>query len=169
MTYVYIYKSRDRSVESGEAGSSPQCSSGFVSQSAFSADSLTVHTAPVCRRMHQHLCVHYKSQAVAAIPLLGHFKILHTPTGMGSAALVAAVPCPAKATWGNEAPTFFFKKKIKVFANLCWLLDEQTVVSFLFFWVEKIKSLHIEASLCMQSGFPLSVLDVQWEFLTCSF
>ena len=39
-----------------------------------------------------------KIQALAAIPLLGHTKILQTLIGMGSAALVAAVPNPGKAT-----------------------------------------------------------------------
>ena len=32
------------------------------------------------------------------MPLFGHQKILHTLTGMGSAALAAAVPCLGKAT-----------------------------------------------------------------------
>ena len=39
-----------------------------------------------------------KIQALAAIILLGHTKILHTLIGMGSAAFVAAVPNPGKAT-----------------------------------------------------------------------
>ena len=49
-------------------------------------------TAPVCSYMHQHLCAHLKSQMLATIPLFGHTKILHTLIGMGSAALVMAVP-----------------------------------------------------------------------------
>ena len=49
-------------------------------------------TAPVCNRMHRHLCARYNSQTLAAIPLCGHTKILHTLIGMGSAALAAAVP-----------------------------------------------------------------------------
>ena len=32
------------------------------------------------------------------IPLFGHTKTLHTPIGVGSAALAAAVPYPGKAT-----------------------------------------------------------------------
>ena len=41
------------------------------------------HTAPVCSHIHQHMpSVHMltfkKSQTLAAIPLLGHTKILHT-------------------------------------------------------------------------------------------
>ena len=34
----------------------------------------------------------------AAVPLSGHTKTLHTPIGMGSAALAAAVLYPGKAT-----------------------------------------------------------------------
>ena len=61
------------------------------------------HTAPVCSHIHQHLCTHYKSQTLAATPLFGHSKmlhslILHTLTGMGSTVLAAAVPYPGKAT-----------------------------------------------------------------------
>ena len=50
--------------------------------------SYCVRTAPVCNRMHQHLCAH--SPALIAIPLFGHTKILHTLIRMGSAALAAA-------------------------------------------------------------------------------
>ena len=39
-----------------------------------------------------------KSQTLAAIPLFGHMKILHTLIGMGSAALAAVVPYPSKVT-----------------------------------------------------------------------
>ena len=39
-----------------------------------------------------------KSQTLEAIPLFGHTKILHTPIGMGSAALAAAVPYPGKTS-----------------------------------------------------------------------
>ena len=47
-----------------------------------------VRTAPVCNRMHQHLCARYKSQTLAAIPLFGTRKYLYTLIGMGSVALV---------------------------------------------------------------------------------
>ena len=47
-----------------------------------------------------HLCTRYKSPTQAATPLCGHdTKILHTLIEMGSTALTAAVPYPAKATW----------------------------------------------------------------------
>ena len=46
-----------------------------------------VRTAPVYTHMHQHMCARYKSQTLAATPLFGHTKILHTLIGMGSAAL----------------------------------------------------------------------------------
>ena len=39
-----------------------------------------------------------KFQTLAAIPFFGHTKIPHTLTGMGSAALAAAVLYPGKAT-----------------------------------------------------------------------
>ena len=35
---------------------------------------------------------------VSHVPLFGHMKILHSLVGMGSAALVAAVPKPGMAT-----------------------------------------------------------------------
>ena len=57
-----------------------------------------VHTAPVCYHTHQHLCPCQKSQTLAAVLLSGHKKILYTLTALGSAALVAAVPYPLKAT-----------------------------------------------------------------------
>ena len=77
-------------------GLSPWYSEGFFSQCRLP---YSVHTAPVCSRMHQHLRVHEKSPTLAAIPLFGHTdNTIHTDTviGMGSAALVAAVPYPAK-------------------------------------------------------------------------
>ena len=46
-----------------------------VPQSIFSADSLTVLTASVCKHMHQHLRTRWKSQTVPAIDL--HTKTLH--------------------------------------------------------------------------------------------
>ena len=45
-----------------------------------------------CSRMHQQLCAHSNSQSLAALPLSGHTEILHTPLGMGSAALAAENP-----------------------------------------------------------------------------
>ena len=71
----------------------------FFPESASDADSLMVSVQPhVCNHMPQHLCAHSKSQTLAGTPLFGHMEILHTPTGMGSAALVAAVPYPGKVT-----------------------------------------------------------------------
>ena len=51
---------------------------------------------PVCNCMHPNMCAHYKSQTLAATPLFGHTEMLHAPTEMGSAALVAAVPYQVK-------------------------------------------------------------------------
>ena len=59
--------------------------------------SCDVRTAPLRATACINICVHLKSQTLAATPLFGHTKkILHTLTGMGSAA--AAVPYPGKAT-----------------------------------------------------------------------
>ena len=58
-----------------------------------------VRSAPACNRMQQRLCGRSKSQTLAAIPLFGQTKILHTLTGTGRAALAAAVPnYPGKVT-----------------------------------------------------------------------
>ena len=52
----------------------------------------------LCNRTHQHLCAQEISLKLAAIPVFGHTKILHTLTGRVSAALVAAAFYPGKAT-----------------------------------------------------------------------
>ena len=73
----------------------------FLPELSFSADRLSygVRTAPtVCNHIHQRLCALEKSQTLAAIPLSGHTKMLHTLVAMGSAALTAAVPYTGKAT-----------------------------------------------------------------------
>ena len=68
-------------------------------ESTSSADSLTVSVQTLCANaMHQHLCAHSKSQTAVPLLLFGHTKILHSLVGMGSAAFVAAVPYPSKAT-----------------------------------------------------------------------
>jgi len=54
----------------------------------------SVNTAPARHRMHQQLCVGYKSQTLAAAPWSGHTKLLHTLVRMGSAAFVASVALP---------------------------------------------------------------------------
>ena len=58
-----------------------------------------ISTAPACNRLYQYPCAHEKSQTLAAIPLFGVTKMLHTLTGMGSVVLAAAVPYPGKVTW----------------------------------------------------------------------
>ena len=52
----------------------------------------------MCNRMQQHLRARKQSPTLAVIPLFGHTLMQHTFTGMGSAALVATVPYPDKAT-----------------------------------------------------------------------
>ena len=61
--------------------------------------SYSVHTAPVCNRMHRSTSVRTLKipNTVSHIIVWTH-EILHTLVGLGSAALAAAVPYPAKAT-----------------------------------------------------------------------
>ena len=76
-----------------DAGSIPRYGKGFFSQSQLPVQTvLRCPYSPVCNRMHQHLCARYKSQTLAAVPLSGHTKILHTLIEVGSAALAAATP-----------------------------------------------------------------------------
>ena len=80
----------------------PGATRDCLPESAFSADSLTVSVQPPCAIACINICAHVKKKekkkALAAIPLFGHPKMLHTLTGIGSAALAAAVPYPGKAT-----------------------------------------------------------------------
>ena len=73
-----------------DARSSPQCSKGFFSQSQLSLKTLL--------RCPYSPCVQLHASCYTAIPLFGHKNIPHTPTGMGSPALAAAVPYPCKVT-----------------------------------------------------------------------
>ena len=66
--------------------------------STFSAAMLWCPLQPPCAITCINICAHLKNPTLAAIPVFGHMKTLHTLTGMGSAALVAAVPCPGKVT-----------------------------------------------------------------------
>ena len=67
----------------------------FLLKSTSSADSLGVFLQPPCAITCIKICAHIKtSQALAAIPLSGHTKVLNTLGGMGSAALAAAVALP---------------------------------------------------------------------------
>ena len=64
---------------------------GIFHQSASSADSLTVSVQPPCAIANTNIC----AQKIPDIgSQTGTTKILHTLVGMGSAALVAAVPYP---------------------------------------------------------------------------
>ena len=76
-------------------------------------------TPPMCNHSHSHLHTHEKSQTLAAIPLFGHMKILHAMIGMGSTALVAAVPYPGKATWISRMGQRSTKKNLKNTHTLC--------------------------------------------------
>ena len=85
----------------------------FPPESTSSADSYNAHAAPVCNRMHQHLCTHSKSHTLLAIPLFGHTRILHMLVGMGSAALTADVPS-YKGQWSTKK-----KKKWIIYHTNC--------------------------------------------------
>ena len=74
-----------------DAGSSLRCGKGIFSQSTnFSADYLTVSVEPPRAITFVNICALVRNPKHC--PLLGHTKILHTLTEMGSAALAAAVP-----------------------------------------------------------------------------
>ena len=77
--------------------------------------SYSVHTAPTCNRMHQHLCGCKKSQTLAAIPLFGQTKILHTLIGMGRA-LPLRLPCLSQVRW----PKSIAKDKEILFLKKCF-------------------------------------------------
>ena len=84
--------------------------------------SYIAHTAPPPTpppSSHSHLHTHEKSQTLAATPLFGHMKILHAMIGMGSAALVAAVLYPGKATWTSRMGQRSTKKKLLKNHTLC--------------------------------------------------
>ena len=86
------------------AGLSPRFWKGFFSQSQFSVQTHT-SVQPPCAIACIDICVHAnKSQTLTAIPLFGHTKILHTLTGMGSAALlcITRVRRPEISGRGNE-------------------------------------------------------------------
>ena len=71
----------------------------FLPESGFSTDSLTVSAQPPCAiARFSIMCARWKSQTLAAVPLFGHTKILHTLIGVGSTALAAVVPYLGKVT-----------------------------------------------------------------------
>ena len=82
-----------------DAGSSSWCSSGFFNLQGVSLRRRLSHnvcTAPV--RLHASASMHMlKPLPLAAMPLFPHIKILHPLTGVGSAALAAALPYPGMA------------------------------------------------------------------------
>ena len=73
----------------------PSAARDFLPCSASIADLLTASPQPCCA-VACNLCAHEKSPTLAAIPLLGHMKILHTLIEIGSTALVPALPYPSK-------------------------------------------------------------------------
>ena len=73
-----------------------------------------VRTAPPCAIACINICAHIKNpQTLAASPLFGHIKILHTLMGMGSTALVAAAPYPCKETRFSPKGQINTKKNFK--------------------------------------------------------
>ena len=76
-----------------DVGLSAHCGKGFFSQSQLSVQTLLQCPDGPCVQSHAPASMHMlKLQTLAAMPLFGNTKILHTLTGMGSAALVAAEP-----------------------------------------------------------------------------
>ena len=79
----------------------------------------SVHTAPACNCMHDHLCTHKN-------PNKERHTILHTLVGMGSAALGAMLWLPAKMTWILHTGLIlflFFKSRVtvRICLHLVWL------------------------------------------------
>ena len=81
-----------------DAGSSPRCGKGFFS-SQFSVQTLL--RCPYSPSVPLHALTAVRTLKIpntgSHIPLLVYTNILHTLTGMGSAALAAVVPYPGKA------------------------------------------------------------------------
>ena len=77
----------------------PGAARDFLSESAFSADSLKVSVQPPCAVACIKICVQVKNpKHRQPYHCCRHTKILHTLIGMGSAALAAALPYPGTAT-----------------------------------------------------------------------
>ena len=94
-----------------DVGSSPKCSKGFFSQSQLPVQTLFPCLYSPCVQMHVPPSARtLKIQTLAATPSCGHTKTLHTPIGMGSAALAAAVSYPGKATWISHKGQWSKKK-----------------------------------------------------------
>ena len=76
-----------------DAGSSPRCDERiFLPESTSGAESFTMSVQTPCAVACINICTHVKdSKTLAAIPLFGRTKMLHTLVGMGSAALAAAL------------------------------------------------------------------------------
>ena len=93
----------------------------FLPELAFSAVSpLTVSVQPPCAIACINICAHVKNpKHWQPYQRSGRTNILHTPTGMGSAALAAAVPYPGKPTRApRKGQRSTLKKKKK---NVCLL------------------------------------------------
>ena len=72
---------------------------GFFSQSQLLVQTLTLFFSPVVQSQASTSVRTLKIPNTGIdIPLSGHTKILHTPIGMSSTDLAAAVPYPGKAT-----------------------------------------------------------------------
>ena len=95
----WVERPTEKNRRSTDAGSSPRCSKGFFSQSQLSVQ--TVLLCPYSPRVQSHAST---SVCTLTIPNTGSHatvwthEILHTLTGMGGAALAAAVSYPGKAT-----------------------------------------------------------------------
>ena len=77
-----------------DTGSSPQCGKGLFSQSASSADSLTMSVQPPCAIA----CINVYEHVTGSRTIVWTQENTAPITGMGSIAFVAAVPYPGKVT-----------------------------------------------------------------------
>ena len=82
-----------------DAGSSPRSGKNFFSQTQLPVQ--TVLRCPYSPRVQSHastfMCT-LKNTKLAAIPVFGKAKILHTLMGTGGSALAVVVPDPGKTT-----------------------------------------------------------------------
>ena len=78
-----------------DTGSIPSAAKDIFPRVSFQCRlSYSVRRALMCSCTHPHLRACWKSQTLAATPLFGHMKILHTLAQMSNASLVLAVALP---------------------------------------------------------------------------
>ena len=92
----------------------------------------TLLQCPYCPHAQSHastsVCT-LKIRTLAAIPLFGHTEILHTPIGMGSAALAAAVPYHATRIPGRDKEVFFLNCRREITQAGCHIYSGRRIIT----------------------------------------